>query len=379
MLAGAFAVALGVATFIKPSANALTGAYPASVVLGQTGFSGSSSNQGGSAGASTLSTPITTALDTVHHRLFVADGISNNRVLVYNLDSNNNLTGSSASIALGQTGLSATGQGGGQAGLNNPYGLAYDPTDNLLFVNDNNASRILVFDASNLSNGMNAKYVLGQSGYGGSTGADTQAGLDYPEALSYDATDHLLFVADTQNRRVLAFDTSVLASDMNASFELGQTGYTTRNILVSQSGMALPKNVAYDSVNHQVFVSDSYNARILAFNVVGATSGENATSVLGETDFVSGGNTTPTASQTAFGGGTTYPMGLTFDASNNRLYLADGLNSRVLIFNFVHLTTTALPAASVGSTYSGALASAGLQGTVTYAVTSGSLRLLVLL
>ena len=79
-------------------ANASSLGYAASDVLGQTDGSGnpifttSTTDNGQSPINNTsLDYPEGDAIDLVHHRLFVADD-GNNRVLVYNLDSNNNLT-----------------------------------------------------------------------------------------------------------------------------------------------------------------------------------------------------------------------------------------------------------------------------------------------
>ena len=65
-----------------PLTAAAAAAYPATGVLGQTNYTGGSVNQGGSVSAATLNSPTTIALDSIHHRLFVADSF-NGRVLVY--------------------------------------------------------------------------------------------------------------------------------------------------------------------------------------------------------------------------------------------------------------------------------------------------------
>src|ERR1700722_7261073 len=134
-----FAVALG---FLSPLLfSQIIGAsgspYSASAVVGQTNYTNSTANEGNgtTASASSLDGATNVAIDTVHHRLFVADFI-NQRVLVYLLDSSNNLISTSATYAIGVTSLTST-LNGGSATQNNfwdPFAVAYDSTDNFLFV-----------------------------------------------------------------------------------------------------------------------------------------------------------------------------------------------------------------------------------------------------
>jgi hypothetical protein len=304
--------------------------------------------------------------------LFVAD-TDNSRVLVFNVGTITN--GMNASHVLGQADYTTDSASTAQAGLAYPEGLAYDSNDHLLFVADDNSNRVVAYNTNALSNGMNASYVLGQSNYTNNSSADTQTGLNTPDGLAYDSNDNLLFVSDTQNRRVVAYNTNALSNGMNASYVLGQPNFTSRALLDTQSGTSTDQGIAYDSLNHQLFVSDSNNDRILSFNIANISSGMNASGVIGQSNFTTGSGLPGAASQSGFSGGATssYNLGLAFDPGNNRLYAVDDANSRVLAFNFVQLTTASLPAATQKSAYSASLASTNSEGTVTYAVTSGAL------
>jgi hypothetical protein len=103
---------------------------------------------------------------------------------------------------------------------------------------------------------------------------------------------------------------------MNASYVLGQTSLTS--IVTSQdtqSGLRAPQGLAYDSLNHQLYVSDAANARVLAFNIANISNDMNATSVLGQSNFTSA---TTGVSQTAMSNNSSAYAGLAFDAGNNR-------------------------------------------------------------
>jgi hypothetical protein len=97
-------------------------------------------------------------VDTESHRLFVAD-TENNRVLVFDLDSNNALIDSTPDNVLGQPDFITTTPGSGQSELNNPSGIAYDPSANELFVADTNNNRVMVFDTLLIDNGQAASEI----------------------------------------------------------------------------------------------------------------------------------------------------------------------------------------------------------------------------
>jgi len=293
--------------------------------------------------------PQSTALDPVNHRLFVAD-LLNNRVLVYTLNTDNSIPTSSgghtAANVLGQANFTSWGCAATQSGMCDPIGLAFDSTNNRLFVADQDNSRVLVFNTSSISNGMNAAYVLGQADFvsgnsneGNGDGSPGQATLYSPEDIALDTANNRLFVADTANSRVLVFNVAPgsIANGENASYVLGQTNYTNQTCVTTQSGMAGPAGLAYDSVNTRLFVAEGstgyncsnlYNNRVLVFNVATGTiaNGENASYVLGQANFTSNGNATTQS-------GMYEPANMSFDYTNNRLFVADYGNSRVLVFN----------------------------------------------
>jgi sugar lactone lactonase YvrE len=312
-----------------PSAHAtITNGENASYVLGQPDFISNTATTTQSGFSYTAGV----ALDSTNHRLFVADQ-SNNRVLVFQLDSSNNISATNASYVLGQPNFTSSTAATTQSGMNSTYGVQYDSQNSRLFVDDASNSRVLVFNVatSTITNGENASYVLGQPNFTSSTAATTQSGMRQPEGGAYDSVHNRLFVTDTFNFRVLVFDVtpSTITNGENASYVLGQPDFISNTATTTQSGSILAGDAAYDSVNNRLFASDATALRVLVFNVAPSTitNGENASYVLGQPNFTSSGG--PPTTQSSVG----FPEGLGYDSGNNRLFLADDANNRVMVFD----------------------------------------------
>ena len=169
---------------------------------------------------------------------------------------------------------------------------------------------------------MNASFVLGQTGFTSNTVACTQSGLHQPEAVAVDSGNGRLYVADNANSRVLEFDTSSLANGMNASIVLGQSDFTT---LIAgsptQGFFGSPQGLAFDATNQWLYVVSS---RVTVFDTTTLTNGMDALTVLGQASFT--GSATGTSSslfQT--------PAGVAVDPSTSHLFVSDQGNNRVLL------------------------------------------------
>jgi DNA-binding beta-propeller fold protein YncE len=159
-----------------------------------------------------------TVADVVNHRLFVSD-LLNYRVLVFNLDANDKLIDHAADYVLGEpdmftrsfstpaTAANTFSAGGGPNGTG-AGGLDIDPVRQLLFVADSGNNRVLIFDLSSLSNNMNASFVLGQINFTADAPGTTAVSMNHPTDVAYDSTQNRLYVADSDNNRVLGFDLS---------------------------------------------------------------------------------------------------------------------------------------------------------------------------
>ncbi|MDD5738995.1 MAG: putative Ig domain-containing protein [Candidatus Pacebacteria bacterium] len=357
----------------------------ADYVLGQIKFDGTvnwtsfgSNNSNNNTVSVGFYNPVGVALDAINHRLFVAD-LSNNRVLVFGLNSDNTFIDYIPDYELGQAAgdaaFTTAASAATQSGLYGPADLAYDSVSSRLFVVDSNNSRVMVFNVatSTIANGENADYVLGQTNFTSSSSSTTQNRLSYPSGATYDSANTRLFVNDNGNNRVMVFNvaTSTIANGENADYELGQAAgdaaFTTAASATTQSGLNYPYSLVYDPISFRLFVSDKSNNRILVFNVATSTmaNGKNADYVLGQTSFIASSSATTQS-------GLYSPAYFAFDPTNNRLFATDLDNNRVLIFNFIKLSSSGL-STSDSIAYSHILSTTGSQGTLSFALTGGFL------
>ena len=109
----------------------------------------------------------------------------------------------------------------------------------------------------------------------------------------------------------------------NASLVLGQSNFTSGAANTTQNGMYSPYGASFDSSGN-LWVADTQNSRVLEFSPP-FSNGMNASLVLGQPDFTSYLGTTTQ-------NGLDEPHGVTMDSSGN-LWVADLLNNRVLEFS----------------------------------------------
>ena len=229
-----------------------------------------------------LNKPQGIAYDSINNRLYVAEN-SNQRVTVFNTSSITN--GMNAVNVLGQTTFSGSGAVTDQVGFWTPTGVVIDTTNNRLYVGDSSNNRVKIYDTSSITNGMNAVNVLGQTTFSGGTATTTQLGLSGPRNLAFDSANNRLYVAEQNNNRVTVYDTSSITNGMNAVNVLGQTGFGTGTSANSQPGLQLPFAVALDSANNRLYVSAATNNRVTVYDTSSITNGMNAVNVLGQTAF----------------------------------------------------------------------------------------------
>lgn len=273
-----------------------------------------------------LSQPGGTAIDAVNHRLYIAD-TSNNRVLVHTLNSDNTLADRFPDYVLGQPGFHDRFSAGTTAALmSGPRAVAIDEANNRLYVADTGNNRVMVFDTTTIVNKEDATYILGQGGTTSSAAATSITGLRTPTGLAYDESTSRLFIADSGNNRVIVHNTTSLSTGKSANAVLGQTSYTASTARTTQKGLRSPTDVAINTGSQLLYVADSSNNRVLVYGFTGSVSNNmSGTLVLGQTSFTSSGASTTSTTMRS-------PRGVSYDAPNNRLYVSDTLNNRILMF-----------------------------------------------
>ena len=230
---------------------------------------------------STTPLPMGFAVDSVSRRLFLADG-ANNRVTVYDITDENLRTGMAAIDVIGQPDFDTNQIRTDGSGFNTPSGLDYDADTGRLFVADGMNSRVLIFNAApgEIEPGMAADIVVGQQNFNsvGPTRLDTSAiaednarrGFRMPSGIAYDSVRQELYVNDKGNDRVLVFDGGAgqMENGMAAKSVIGQPDFVTRIPgFGEQEQLNDPRQIAFDSENRRLYVTDSYSSRLMMWDL----------------------------------------------------------------------------------------------------------------
>lgn len=259
--------------------------------------------------------------------LWVTDG--ENRIVKYSAPVS---ATSDPSLVLGQKDFSGSSanQGGNAAAntLNYPSGIIVDPSGNV-WVADSSNNRVLKYCVP-ISTGIDASLVLGQSNFNDSfVGTPKSNSMNYLAGVAIDKTNNRIFVADTDNNRVLWWNNiSELSNGKSADGVLGQSNFTAclsnRSGQVAANTLSLPSKVAIDASGN-VWVSDTNNCRVLRYSFPQSV-GKDADIVLGQKDFVSNAFNFSRDSTTLC-----WPNGIALDASGN-LWVIDSGSNRVVRF-----------------------------------------------
>ena len=228
-------------------------------------------------------------------------------------------SGDAAHIALGQAGFQDTASGNGAADLNLPGGVWTDGTR--VVVADVGNHRVLIWTSFPTTNKQPADIVLGQPGFGtsGAPSPPTGATMRAPSSVHSDGVR--LFVADSQNARVLVWRSFPTTSGQPADLAIGQPDLNSNGIGRGTSRLAFPTGIT--TTGDHLFVADSLHNRVLVFSPIPTSSGAAASFVLGQSNFetTSAGTTQETLRQ---------PMGMA--VGGDKLYVTDAGNHRVLRF-----------------------------------------------
>jgi uncharacterized protein (TIGR03437 family) len=317
-----------------------------------------------------------------NNTLFVVDSSriqanpQNNRVLIYNnltsklpdplaplsIDRRCNVCGGVADVVLGQPDFSKTDVGLTQRSLRTPTAVATD--GRYLAVADTDNNRVLIWNSIPATNAAPADVVIGQpdftSGtlnFGGAGNTPSSRGLRGPQGVWIQ--DGRLYVADTQNHRVLIWNRIPNQNGQAADVVLGKPDFTTfvevdltkAVIEATASTMLNPVSVTSDGL--RLYVTDLGHNRVLIWNSIPTQNAQPADIALGQPDVTStadrnavAANNSPALCEsngTDSAGKATYPprCAATMDfprfalSDGTRLFVADGGNDRVLVYNTI--------------------------------------------
>ncbi len=315
------------------------------VVIGQADFTHGSANQGGSVGANTLNTPQGLATDGT--KLFVADYL-NRRVLIYNtVPTSNN---ASADVVIGQPDMQTVNVAVSQTSTKVPINIAYDSSSGKLIIADSSvtANRVLIYNQVPTTNSAPADVVVGQQNF--TSGSANQGGSIGPNTLSQAinvlVANSKLLISDASNNRVLVFNSIPTSNNASADVVIGQADFTygSANQGGSVGANTLSSPYGLAYDGTKLFVSETNNNRALIFSGIPVSNNISAYKVIGQADF-----THSSANQGGSTSANTLNLPKAMSVINNQLFVPDGSNNRLLIFyNFPHTIT----ASSIGSTTS---------------------------
>lgn len=308
----------------------------ASVVIGQADFDGKLPNRGVSPpSASTLDNPY--GSPGYHNGILYLPDSDNNRILGFNaIPEVNDAT---ADFVLGQADFETNTAGNSADLFDSPQSPS--ASDGQLFVADYFNNRVVVYKPIPAT-GTTATFALGQLNLNSNAEACSQTGMLAPESVF--AVAGKLIVADSDNNRVLIWnDITSLDDGSPASLVLGQpdfTSCTANNDAATAPDVASSRTLNYPagvwSDGTRLVVLDSYNNRALVWSSFPDTNYQPANLVLGQEDFehvtandddqdgASDGAPTARTLSTPYNG---------VDSDGTRLFIADGDNNRVLVWN----------------------------------------------
>ena len=273
------------------------------------------------------------------------------------------LCGGTANVILGQpdTVTVAAVNPPTSASLRLPLGIASD--GNILVVADTDNNRVLIWKSIPATIGQPADIVLGQSNFiSFLTSAPSASSMRGPQGVW--VQNGMLFVADTGNNRILIWNSIPTSNNQPANIVLGQPNFTSggqynlvNTSLVTDAGLlSSPTSVTSDGTH--LFVADLGFSRVLIWNSIPTHNQQPADVEVGQMDMahsIADDSSDLCASNgTNSSGSPTYPnMCLNtlnyprFALSDGtRLFIADGGNDRVLVYNNIP-TTNGAPADAV--------------------------------
>jgi uncharacterized protein (TIGR03437 family) len=310
-------------------------------------------------------------------RLIVADSNrvgaapDNNRVLIFNSIGSSQIisdpkaeippTGArcpaclgSADVVLGQPDFTKSDVALTANGMRLPTAVATDGTHLVVADTDNN--RVLIWNTIPTAIQQPADVVVGQDNFTSNKSAVTAKNLRGPQGVWIQAGK--LYVADTMNNRVLVWNSIPTGNGQSADVVLGQPNFTTlvpidllkQNLSAAANDMLTPVSVTSDGTH--LFVGDLGYNRVLVWNSIPTSNQQPADLAVGQPDMVSA-NANNSAALCASNGTDTTTNTPTYPArcagtlnfprfalsDGKRLFIADGGNDRVLVYNSVPTTS----------------------------------------
>jgi uncharacterized protein (TIGR03437 family) len=261
------------------------------------------------------------------------------------------------SSTAGRNSVPTSSSSGNVGSLSSPTAVATD--GRILAIADTDNNRVLIWTAIPSSQTTPPNIVLGQKDFTSfqSPQPVNANSLRGPQGVWIQ--NGRLYVADTQNYRVLVWNSIPTSNNQPADLVLGQANFTSvssppvtnADPVAAADRMLNPVSVTSDGT--RLFVADLGFNRVLIWNSIPTSMDQAADVVIGQPDMTSSKANNNTATCAATGtdssGNATYPTicGATLNfprfalSDGTRLFVADGGNNRVLIFNNIPTSNAA--------------------------------------
>lgn len=290
-------------------------------------------------------------------KLAVSD-LLNNRVLIWNTFPTSNAA--PADLVLGQPNFTSNAANNGPGtpacgnvaginacSLNNPSQVYF--VENKFIVLDRENNRMLIWNGWPTSNQQPADSVVGQPDFTTSTinngpatvgcGAAGRNACSFGKPQYFTYTSGKFIISDGPSNRILIFNSIPLTYGTPANIVLGQANFTTSSTSgpatapcggvagINSCSLSNPTDLTTDGTS--LFVTDTANHRVLGWSTFPTTNQTPADIVLGQDSFT----------VKLINKGMRYPSASSFNSPesiqlyNNKLWMADRLNHRILRFS----------------------------------------------
>jgi type IX secretion system substrate protein/NHL repeat-containing protein len=246
---------------------------------------------------------------------------------IYITDSGNNrirkvnTSGIITTIAgTGTFGYSGDGGQATNAELNSPFAITFDAFGNLYFSETNN----YVVRKINTLGIISTVAGNGTAGYSGDGGPATSAELNYPISVIFDSEGNL-YMADVLNHRIRKVNTNGIITTIAGN---GTGAYSGDGGQATNAEIHLPHGLTTDAVGN-IYIADMDNSRIRKINTSGIITTIAGTGTFG---YSGDGGQATLAELSA-------PVAVSFDATGN-LYIADNGNNRIRKINTSGIIST---------------------------------------